>query len=335
MNDQILVAESGNVQATKTRAKRPKLGVLDDVIETAINEAVKDIVGELTKQEVLKYIPQRLEVVRHKTIVETIDRQHNKFELALKTLTSGVNVYLTGPSGTGKTTLAYNISKALGLPFVLYQCHRDMSSYDFEGSLSVTSNEYAPSKLYSAYKNGGVILFDELDNISSSAGVAANALLANDFFTFPNGETATKHKDCYMLAAGNTLGLGSNDQFVARTKIDAATLDRFAYLDLQIDTALEYSACGIHSNSQDKIDLDRGGVVSKEAWIRFVGQFREYLKEVGLKQVVITPRASISGCKLIDQGIGFAHIAEMLLFRHLSPEQKSKVSSWVLGNRPY
>lgn len=329
----ILIADS--VEPKKAKAKRRKLGVLDDVIAESVNEAVQDIVTELTRTEINKYIPKRIDVVRSGTIKQTIDRQHHKFELILKTLSAGVNVYLVGPSGTGKTTLAYNLSKALGLSYTGYSCHRDMSAFDFEGSLSVTTNEYAASKVYHPWKNGGVILFDECDRGSAQAMVCLNAILGNDFFTFPNGETIERHPNCYLIAAANTLGLGGNESFNSANKLDAATLDRFAYIEIGVDSALEYAACGIHDKESEQVDLGLGGFIKPEQWVDFVIKYRSYLKEVGLKQVVITPRASIAGCRLLKDGIGFTHLRDMLLTRHLTEEQKNKVNPWITANRPY
>ena len=68
----------------------------------------------------------------------------------------------------------------------------------------------------------------------------------------PNNENEreiVRHKDCYIIACGNTDGAGNGSRiYSGRNKLDGATLDRFTTISFEYDTALEKKLAGGHQN---------------------------------------------------------------------------------------
>lgn len=155
------------------------------------------------------------------------------------------NVWIAGPAGSGKTTLAHSLADALGLSFGFQSFNATSSTGDLIGT-PTADGRWIESAFIQCYENGGVYLLDELDAASGEIVLAINAALANGHLSIPRHPDAarrmiTRHKDCVIVAAGNTWGTGPDAQYVGRSQLDAATLDRFAGARFTIgyDAALE------------------------------------------------------------------------------------------------
>jgi hypothetical protein len=213
--------------------------------------------------------------------------QHRNFPSLLRKVGAGCHVWLAGPAGTGKTTAAQNVAKALDLPFYFNGAidseHKLLGFTDAQGR--IVSRPFRQ-----AFQHGGVYLFDEVDASLPSALLAFNAALANGHCDFPDGNFE-KHKDFRCIAAANTYGHGATHDYVGRAKMDAAFLDRFVSVSWENDETLERHIA--LANIADQTTGSR--------WISHVQQCRAKAATAGLK-VVISPRASINGCKLLQAG---------------------------------
>jgi MoxR-like ATPase len=226
------------------------------------------------------------------------------FPDVLASLSVRENVYLVGPAGSGKTTLASQCAEALGLPF--YSTGAVGMAYQLQGFINA-EGKYMETDLYRAYVGGGVFLFDEIDASSAQALLAFNAIAANDLAAFPCG-TVKRHPDFVIIAAANTWGSGADAQYVGRAQLDAATLDRFAFISMDYDEKLELA------------------ISPNDEWTRHVQAFRRAVRELKIRAVV-SPRASIKGGKLLSAGLKWDRVEEMLLLRGMSPLDVEKVRS--------
>lgn len=184
------------------------------------------------------------------------------------------------------------------------------------------NGKYVETAFYRKVKHGGMILLDEIDNYGPSALLSANACLGNGFVQFPCG-FVEKHPDCIIIAAANTWGLGATNDYVGRSRLDAATLDRFSpKIYWGYDEALERAIA--HSQG------DSLGV----SWFNIVRATREKVKAQGLK-IIVSPRSTYNGIALLQQGFAIKDVVEMTLGAGISPEQFKAIGLDRIDTSPF
>jgi len=160
-----------------------------------------------------------------------------------------VNVWQSGPAGSGKTTLAEQIATALGRRFGAQSFGPDITSGALIGGVDVSGHWKEPA-FVDFYENGGVYLLDEIDAADPAILLILNAALENGKLFIPRHHDPARriihrHADTVIICAANTWGTGADAQYVGRTQLDAAFLSRFALAKFFIgyDTNLEASLC--------------------------------------------------------------------------------------------
>jgi hypothetical protein len=294
----------GIVEPMVMRHADATLKATASVVDEKLASTTRDLLDTVSGW--IKEIPAREIVVKtERSEVKVEGLQHFKFETLLRVCSARqhdghrLNVWLYGPPGTGKTTAAANVAKALDLQF--YCTGALMSKYDLTGFIDATGKTVR-STFREAWENGGVYLFDEIDGSAPQAIVAFNAALANGVMAFPDG-MVPRHHDCVIIAAANTSGLGATADFVGRMKLDAASLDRFVMIDWPIDENIERAMC------------------SHSRWAETVQAFRRRVAEKGVKGIMVTPRATMFGSSLLDQGIEFGQVKTLVLRKGLTEDQ--------------
>ena len=187
-------------------------------LDAATIESIRKDAVAAAVAAVEQHRPIRIEIKQGAEIkVLPNGHRHPVFPDVLASLSVRENVYLVGPAGSGKTTLASQCAEALGLPF--YSTGAVGMAYQLQGFIN-PEGKYMETDLYRAYVNGGVFLFDEVDASSAQALLAFNAILANEIAAFPHG-TVKRHADFVVIAAANTFGNGA-DAHAPRGLDDAA-----------------------------------------------------------------------------------------------------------------
>lgn len=257
-------------------------------------------VRAIVKEELtgMNALPTRVEVVALSQEVKDMGIQHKQFPTLLQVIGQRLNVWLAGPAGSGKTTACHNVATALDLPFRF--CGAQSNEYGLLGFIAA-NGQVVRTQFREAYEHGGVFLFDEIDASSPAALLAFNAALANGVCAFPD-VVISRHSDFIAVAAANTFGLGGTNDYVGRAKQDAAFLDRFVYLTWEVDEVLERSTVG------------------NDRWVSRVQNIRAKVHSKGLK-VLITPRASYYGAKLLAAGMDQSLVETMVLRKGMTDEQ--------------
>lgn len=142
---------------------------------------------------------------------------------------------LIGPAGSGKNHVIAQIAKAFGQK--MYYTNNVSNEFKLTGFIDAGGN-YRDTEFYKAFKYGGIFFLDEIDNSDPSALIIINSALANGYMAFPH-ETIEKHPNFRMIAAANTWGKGADLQYIGRTALDGATLDRFDNIFFDYDRKLE------------------------------------------------------------------------------------------------
>lgn len=256
------ITENGSVATLPLSKSAPAIETDEQTTDAAVNvtAALLDLVGR-SKGKIdpaqLASIERRVSALESRPPT-TITFAHGEWtsptienarpeliEIVRRVRAGFSNIWLAGPAGSGKTTLAKTLADALGLSFGFQSFNATSSTGDLIGT-PTADGRWIESAFVSAYENGGVYLLDELDAASGEIVLAINAALANGHLSIPRHPDAsrriiTRHKDCVVVAAGNTWGTGPDAQYVGRSQLDAATLDRFtgARFTIGYDDALE------------------------------------------------------------------------------------------------
>jgi MoxR-like ATPase len=196
-----------------------------------------ETVRRLTLEALSQLKPEIKEIVvkvADRSAVRMDGKVHEKFVEILDLAAQRMEILMVGPAGCGKSHLAEQIAKALGLRFGSISCSAGMSEGQITGRLIPTGDggrfEYQRSQFVEFYEEGGVFLLDEIDAADANVLLVINQALANGHLPVPNRITnpqANRHPDFVLIAAANTFGNGANRMYVGRNQLDESTLDRF------------------------------------------------------------------------------------------------------------
>ena len=236
--------------------------------------------------------------------VEVEGLQHEVFEDVLLAVSCKLNVLVVGPAGSGKTTMAEMVAKSLDVPF--YFNGAIASEYKLTGFIDA-HGKVINTQFREAYENGGLYLFDEIDGSLPGALLAFNAALSNGYADFPDGRI-NKHEDFYCLAAANTYGHGASRQYVGRNQLDAASIDRFCVFDMNYDERLETS------------------ISPNPAWTQKIQNYRKAAADLNIRHI-ISPRASISGAKLLANGMAEHKVENAVIWKGLAKDDITKIKN--------
>lgn len=165
---------------------------------------------------------------------------HKCFISAIKQLLINKSLYLAGPGGSGKTNVVYQMAEILGLNVYNLGFVADEFTA-FKGYMDANGN-FVKTPFYTAFKYGGIVFLDEIDNSDSKALIELNKFVNNKGYKpylFPNGELVYPHPNFRLVAAGNTWGDGADYAYSTREKLDNSTLRRFAQIYCGFDNNLE------------------------------------------------------------------------------------------------
>lgn len=304
-----------------------KSGILETILQKYVDE--NKITRDQIKTEVCREVAsvigdgsgftRKLEIIYpDKETVKTISHPHKCLDSLLNLIAVGQDCYLYGPPGTGKSTAAQQVAAVLSLPFS-YVSLCPQSSETLLFGFNHAGGGYVETEFYRLYRDGGVFCIDEMDNGNAALLNRLNSLLENGHGSFPCG-TIKRHPKFVLVATGNTNGNGGSLEFPDRRAFDPAFKERFAFLYWPLDTAQEKMIA--ISKSPDK------GL----AWLEKVVAIRAEIAAQNIERVIVSPRATYKGCELLESGkFKEAEVAEMLIFKGISPEVKKKILAGVVA----
>ena len=207
---------------------------VDKVVEFAkpmLNEHIKATFG---------VIPQVIKIESPAAKREIKGITHEKFGEVLNLVNADIPVFLTGAAGTGKNVLCKQVAEALGLEF--YFSNAVTQEYKITGFVDANGS-FHNTQFYDAFTKGGLFMLDEMDASVPEVLVMLNAAIANRYFDFPTGRVEA-HEDFRLIAAGNTFGTGADMEYTGRYQLDAASLDRFAMVEVDYSPRIEEAISG-------------------------------------------------------------------------------------------
>lgn len=237
---------------------------------------------------------------------------HKSFDKILKILQSAKrkdkHIMLVGGAGGGKTHLAGQVAKALGIQFYPMSVGLQTTKSDLLGFINATGG-YITSPVREAYEKGGLLLLDEFDSTHAGVVTILNSLLANGHATFPD-KIIEKNEKFVCMCACNTYGRGGNIDYIGRNRLDGATLDRFIIVDVDYDNGLERN------------------LANNDTWVDVIEKVRENIRNQGIKMIV-SPRASMDGADLLEAGFTPQEVMEMVIYKGCDEDVKTKISKGI------
>lgn len=281
-------------------------------------EEVRRIAAEVVKEALDAFkVPEapahRIEFATTNGVYKSLDGLvHPQVTQVACWLKAGVPVWLHSAAGSGKTHMARQIAALLDVEPYVMSVDPTLTVGKIMGYRNVANGEFVEGFAYKPFKDGGLLVADEKDTGDAGVMASANAMLSNLHYMFPNGATVDRNAQFYYLALANTKGMGAVAGYTARNRLDAATLDRVAIIECKYDEGMEMAAsCGIGKPGTPWLP---GKPASQDQQRRFVEWVQEVRKFVGTS-VLVSPRASINGCKALRAGIPASEVADALVFK--------------------
>lgn len=292
--------------------------IIDAVIEKGKKIATADLENTL-KANVDKYIsdnygalPKTIQIVdgdvKKKPITGIF---HEQFDNILKIVSRDVPLMLVGPAGSGKNHTLEQVAEALELDF--YFTNAITQEYTLKGFIDANGT-FHETEFYKAFTKGGLFFLDEMDASIPEALIILNAAIANRYFDFPNGRV-NAHEDFRVVSAANTVGTGASSEYVGRSQLDAATLDRFVQITFDYDAQVE---------SQLAVTDDL---------YNFIIGLRTAIKSADIRYIV-SMRATINASKL-DDLLSPTEIVNNVILKGMENEDRRLLVREVKGNNKY
>lgn len=253
---------------------------------------------------------------------------HSMTNEVVETLRTTGLAFLVGPAGTGKTTLA------VGACEVLFGVNRDDPRFNehyaqISFSPDTTAGEmigradvnggFTESEIVRVFRDGGLILFDEIDNADASMLVKLNTAIANGYIATPRG-LVRRNENTVIVCTGNTFGTGADAMYVGRARLDAATLDRFTLCTIFVD----------YDVKMEKRIADSGGIddANKKWLAAFVKVVRKCIANNRFRRICST-RFVVNAVKWLAAGKSKKWVADKFLVPWKENERTAVVNCCI------
>jgi nitric oxide reductase NorQ protein len=168
----------------------------------------------ISKYSVSKYklcpnysFPDELYDLIPKNTPAYIDNGERYVERMMRALFFFKQCALIGPSGTGKTHIAYLVSEIAGLPMWEINCSLQTSVYDLFGRyIGLGKENWVDGQIVSWARHGGILYLDEANMMKQDIATRLNPLLdtrGHMVLTEKDNEIIPRHKYSYVIISMN------------------------------------------------------------------------------------------------------------------------------------
>ena len=149
----------------------------------------------------------------------------------------GDALYLTGPTGSGKTSLISQVASRLNWPVQQVTCHGRLELNDLIGQFMLVSGSmsFVHGPLAQAVRDGHLLILNEIDLMDPSELAGLNDIIEGQPLVIPQngGEVIKPHPKFRLIATGNSSGQGDQSGlYQGVMQQNLAFLDRFRLMEV-------------------------------------------------------------------------------------------------------
>lgn len=232
---------------------------------------------------------------------------------------AGLNAWIYGAAGTGKTEGAKQFAARLGRPFVRIAIERTTEPAELIGQEMPARGggmKWTDGKLTRAFRIPYcVILIDEPTLLrSGTLAVLQTALDMRELY-LPTGETVKAAPGVFIIAADNTAGCGDDSgRYVDTAPVNAAFLDRFAlktqfdFLSPSVEADMLSSRTGVHPVAA-RLMVDYAALTRRDA-------------DAGKLTMGVTTRRLLAWARVVKAGVSSVKAFNGAIITGAAPEDR-------------
>lgn len=274
------------INSLTPKMKEKEIGELLDTYDRQNKEA-----------ERLKFLETSKQLGFNFTSLEPDEKLRRTIEAGIK------NIWMVGPAGCGKSTMARNVAEDMDLPYLCISCGIGTSATEFIGYKYPTREA---TRFGEFYAKPSIILIDEITALDPAVAQILNAALANDEIETTTG-LVHRHPKCIIIATSNTFGFGCDRQYVANNQLDASTIDRFVGGIVEVTYSAKYE-----SQYDDEV-------------VAYVNLLRKFVAKTSVRKVLST--------RMIQAGhnLKYHHFQDWTerLIVNWSENEKKQLEEWL------
>jgi len=164
-------------------------------------------------------------------------KDHLRDVLAYLSKPAGDGLYITGPTGSGKTSLVTQVAARLNWPVHAVTCHGRLELSDLIGQFTLVGGnmQFVHGPLAESVRDGYLLILNEIDLMDPSELAGLNDIIEGNPLVIPQngGEVIRPHPKFRVIATGNSAGSGDRvGLYQGVLQQNLAFLDRFRLIEI-------------------------------------------------------------------------------------------------------